>query len=170
MSYIVRTKASWAQTQNELEELFAKWGVEEWTTNYPKGARSVAWSQSIPDRTVTITFVKNGKTVNLSMDKQQRAIDNLRVIYLALEAMRMNEKRGLTEVLQSAYMQLDAPKTKRDPYEVLGTVHGVSLEVAEAVYRTMARKYHPDSIPSGDLDKFKELNEAIEEIRKEKNG
>ncbi len=163
MSYTLRTQATWSQTQRELDETFKKWGVTEWATDYPKGARSVAWSQSESDRLVTLSYTKDGKQVNLQMGKQQRAVDNLRVLYLAVEAMRMNEKRGLTEVLQSAYLQLGSPDT-RSPQEVLGVMMGAPLEVAEAAYKARARVAHPDN--GGSAEKMKELNKAIEEIRR----
>lgn len=146
MSYILHTDKSWHQTQLDLSETFDKWGISEWTTNYPRGARLSGINQSAVDKTVTLTYTKNGKQVNLQMDKQDRAIDNLRVLYLAVEAMRLNEKRGLAEVLQSAYLQLQAP-IQKDPYRVLGIMPEAALEAAESVYRTMARKYHPDSKP-----------------------
>lgn len=91
MSYSITTTTSWAQTQSELEDTFKKWGVSDWQTDYPRGARSVAWSQSEVDRTVRLSFTKNGKLVNLEMGTQRRAVDNLRVLYLAVEAMRLNE-------------------------------------------------------------------------------
>jgi hypothetical protein len=110
-----------------------------------------------------LTYTKDGKEVILSMGKQNRAVDNLRVLYLAIEAMRMNEKRGIGDVIGSAYLQLAAPPKAKDPYEVLEIRQGASLEIAEAVYRTMVKKAHPDA--GGSIEKVKELNHAIEEIR-----
>ncbi len=165
MSYTVRTNKSWHETQQELSDTFKKWGIKEWTTNYPRGARLSAWQQSEVDRLITLTYVKNGKTINLQMGKQNRAVDNLRVLYLVIEDMRMSEKRGISEVLESAYMQLGAPKSRRNPHEILGISPDSPLQVAEAAYRTLASKYHPDSKPNGDTEKFKEISEAIKEIR-----
>lgn len=167
MSYSITTKASWSQTQRELSDEFDKWGISEWTTNYPKGARLQGQNQTENDRAVTLSYTKNGKQINLSMDSQSRAVDNLRALYLSIQSMRLIEKRGLSEAVQSAYMQLDAPR-KIDPYRVLGIMPESTLEIAESVYRTMARKYHPDSKPDGNIEKFKEIQEAIEMIRKEK--
>lgn len=162
MSYIVRTQKTWHQTQQELGDTFERWGVKDWETNYPKGARSEAWTQSELDRTVTLTYIKNGKTVNLQMGKQNRAVDNLRVLFLAVEDMRMNEKRGIAEVLQSAYAQLEAPKAKRSPWEILGVMPGAPLEVSRAAYKALAMKAHPDR--GGSVEKMQELNEAIKEV------
>src|SRR5438046_1452866 len=108
-SYSLTTKKTWHETMQELEDQMRRWGVTQWETNYPKGARSETWSQQEEERTVKLTYHKSGKTVTLVMGKQNRAVDNLRVLYLAVEAMRLNERRGLSSVLESAYLQLAAP-------------------------------------------------------------
>lgn len=148
----------------ELEDQMRLWGVTQWETNYPKGARSDAWSQKEEDRTIKLTYRKNGKSVTLVMGKQNRAVDNLRVLYLAVEAMRLNERRGISDVLESAYLQLASPTQVVDPYELLEIRPDASLEVAEAAYKAKVRNIHPDRGGSNDL--MKALNKAIEEIRK----
>jgi len=162
--YSLTTKKTWNETMQELEDQMRLWGVNQWETNYPKGARSEAWSQKEEVRTVKLTYNKNGKTVNLIMGKQNRAVDNLRVLYLAIEAMRLNERRGISDVLESAYLQLAAPTQGRDPYEILEIRPDASLEVAEAVYKAKVRNIHPDR--GGSTEHMKALNRAIDEIRK----
>jgi hypothetical protein len=163
-SYSLTTKKTWHETMQELEDQMRLWGVTQWETNYPKGARSEAWSQKESDRTVKLTYTKNGKTVTLVMGKQNRAVDNLRVLYLAIEAMRLNERRGISEVLESAYLQLAAPTEAIDPYELLEIRPDASLEVAEAAYKAKVRTLHPDR--GGSTGQMKALNRAIDEIRK----
>jgi hypothetical protein len=163
-SYSLTTKKTWQQTMQELEEQMRLWGVTQWETNYPRGARSEEGSQKEIDRTVKLTYTKNGKTVNLVMGKQNRAVDNLRVLYLAVEAMRLNERRGISDVLESAYLQLAAPTQAIDPYELLEIRPDASLEVAEAVYKAKVRNIHPDR--GGSSEHMKALNRAIDEIRK----
>ena len=162
--YSLTTKKTWQETMQELEEQMRRWGVTQWETNYPKGARSEAWSQQEEDRTVKLTYHKNGKTVTLVMGKQNRAVDNLRVLYLAVEAMRLNERRGISDVLESAYLQLAAPTQAIDPYELLEIRPDTSLEVAEAAYKAKVRKVHPDR--GGSSEQMKALNRAIDEMRK----
>ena len=141
-----------------------RWGVTQWETNYPRGARSDARLQKEVDRTVKLTYNQKGRTVTLVMGKQQRAVDNLRVLYLAVEAMRLNEVRGIHELLESAYLQLAAPAQVADPYEVLEIRPDASLEVVEAVYKAKVKMVHPDKGGSELL--MKRLNQAIEAIRK----
>lgn len=166
-SYTITTKKSWSATQNELADEFDKWGVTEWETNYPRGARLEGHNQSEADRMVTLTYKKDGHTVNLTMSNQDRAVDNLRVLFLAIESMRLNERRGIGEVLQQAYLQIAGPETKKTPWELLSIYPGSPIAVAEAAYKTAAAKAHPD-VPGGSMEKMKELNEAIALIREGK--
>src|SRR5207248_10099276 len=163
-NYSLTTKKTWHETMQELDGEMRRWGVRQWETNYPKGERSDAWSQKEEDRTVKLTYHKNGITVTLVMGKQNRAVDNLRVLYLAVEAMRLNERRGSSDVLESAYVQLAAPTQAIDPYECLEIRPDASLEVAEAAYKAKVRNIHPDR--GGSNEQMKALNRAIEEIRK----
>jgi hypothetical protein len=168
MGYSLTTQKTWHETQRELQREFELWEIKDWETNYPKGARLDARYQTQEDRTVKLTYTKDHHRVELVMGKQNRAVDNLRVLYLAVEAMRLNEKRGIGEIVAAAYAQLAAPEgatLERDPFEVLGIREDSPIEVAEAVYRMMATKYHPDSKPNGSAERMAELNKAIEKIR-----
>src|SRR6187402_4006899 len=98
--YSLVTDKSWYTTMLDLAETFRKWkGVTYWNvTPNPRGSREYRklenWNQSIYDRAVVLEYKLRGVTVTLTMDKQQRAVDNLRVLYLAVEDMRMIEARG----------------------------------------------------------------------------
>jgi hypothetical protein len=158
MSYTIHTTVSWEQTMRELRETMAKWGVADWDVFKP----------SERGGTVTLKYVKNGRTVTLPMSRQATAKDNLRVLYLAVEAMRMNDKREIGDVIQDAYLQLAAPESFIDPYELLGIRPDTDIEIAEAAYKAKVRKAHPDA--GGSEEQMKKLNDAIEKIRKERNG
>ncbi len=162
--YSLRTPKSWPQTLSDLETTMTKWGVDHWETNTPRGSHLKGSGQSLDDRSVTLKYTKDKRTINLTMDKQDRAVDNLRVLYLATEAIRMNEKRGIADVVKSAYLQLDGPTQKRNPYEVIGLFDNTPLDVCEAVYKVKVKELHPDV--GGSTEKFMELQLAIEEIRR----
>ena len=60
-----------------------------------------------------------------------------------------------------------------DPYKILGVPEDASDEEIKKAYRELARKYHPDNYhdnPLEDLaqEKMKEINEAYEQITKER--
>jgi hypothetical protein len=163
-SYSLSTKKTWRETYIELSDTMDKWGIISWKVTEPKGAKKEVFNQSDEERTITLTYLLRGRTISLTMGKQDRAVDNLRVLFLAVEAMRLNERRGISDVLESAYLQLAAPTQEIDPYELLEIRPDASLEVAEAVYKAKVRNIHPDR--GGSTEHMKIFNKAIEEIRK----
>lgn len=170
MNYSLFTKKTWTETRTDLRETFAKWESDterriDWSIDTPVGPARAHSYLSPADRTVSLSFVHptTGQEVVLTMNAQARPVDNLRVLYLAVEAMRMNEKRGIGEVMREAYLQLPAPAVERDPYEVLGVRSDSPPEVIEASYRALAKKLHPDA--GGDEEAFKELRAAYEKVR-----
>ncbi len=64
----------------------------------------------------------------------------------------------------------------KDPYKVLGIEPTATDDEIKSAYRELARKYHPDNYvnsPLSDLaeEKMKEINEAYDEVQKERlNG
>lgn len=166
--YKITTQKSWSTTQNDLAREFEAWGVKEWATDYPKGARMEGFNQDIITRTVNLTYVKNGRTVTLSMGKQARALENLRVLYIAINAIRMNERRGIGELMSSVYLQLEEGAShEKSPYEKLGLQEGLPLSVYEAMYKDLAKFAHPDA--GGSEWEMTELNGAINKIRNQLN-
>ena len=62
-----------------------------------------------------------------------------------------------------------------DPYSVLGVSSSASNDEIKKAYRELSRKYHPDSYannPLSDLaeEKFKEVQEAYDQIMKQREG
>lgn len=167
-TYRLATDLSWARTQDDLAETFRLWDVNRWSIHCKLARRFADRSyQTREERRVELRYVKQRHEVYLEMDRQERAVDNLRVLYLAVEAMRLNERRGLAEVIGEAYLQLPPGSPRvHDPYEVLGVRPDTDMEVIEAAYRALAKKLHPDT--GGSVEKMQELNTALERIKEER--
>lgn len=167
MPYKLSTRKTWSQTLDELADTMQKWGVKEWNVKPTVAPRKQY--QSPIERTVTLTYTKAGQPVTLTMDKQARAEDNLRVLYLACEDMRLNDLCGIADVVAAAYSQelarvSQAPGQAAALYATLGVRMDADWDVIEAAYKAAVRKAHPDA--GGSHERMAELNAAMEQIRK----
>lgn len=52
----------------------------------------------------------------------------------------------------------------KSPYDILGLKEGASYAEIKKAYRNLAKIYHPDNKETGDDARFREINEAYEEI------
>lgn len=160
MTYRISTDKTYLETKAELGDQFRKWGVSEWHVNR---------SDSTYGATVTVEWFPAGSQNlrALSSNDQARPQDNLRKLYLIVEALRLNEARGLEAQMREYYLQLPAPPTSRDPFEVLGVRSDTDLEDIEAIYKNKAKRLHPDT-SAEDGKAMTELNVAMDRIRAEK--
>jgi DnaJ-class molecular chaperone len=76
--------------------------------------------------------------------------------------------RTFQETIQEAQMRtrISIPRPPPSPYDILNVMPFSSLEICEGSYRNLAKRYHPDNRETGDIEKMKVVNVAIEEIRK----
>ena len=162
MSYTLRSKKSYAEEIEALAVEFDRWGVRKWSLEPQRVDGRKSW-WSAEEVRVTVRFEKNGQTIVLSMADQERPVDNLRVLTLGIEAIRLNEVRGIGQVMREAYLQIAGPRARRDPYEVLGVLRDSDVEVVRAVYLAKAKKLHPDV--GGDPAAFAELQEAYDALK-----
>jgi hypothetical protein len=160
------SKKTWAEEHLALADVFRRWGVQQWEVSCAFwGQKASNYTQTPQQRAVFIKFAHpDGQTIQLRMDSESRAIDNLQQMRLGLNEMYGIWRRGLENMVRTAYMQLSAPEVFRDPYEVLGVRPDTDVEDIEAMYRIKAKRSHPD-IEGGSDAAMKGLNEAIERIR-----
>ena len=163
MGYRLTTDKTWSATLRDLTRCFEIWGVRRWEVE-SDGISKASWSQNEATRAVHLHFEKfGGATVDLTYSAQARAQDNLRVLFLAVDAMRLNEKRGIGDLIRDSYLQLAAPPRARNPREVLGIAADADIEIAEATFRVLAKRAHPDA--GGTAEQMAELNIAIDALR-----
>lgn len=157
----------WVTCRDRLLECIAKWqkkykaaGV---TIDCPAAPRYTLRFADKADRAVSVTFTA-GQHIDrtVTIDRFERPVDNLWALPIGLDAIRLNELRGLDDVARQVYEALPAPR-KRDPWEVLGLRPDADLDAIEAVYRTKAKRLHPDA--GGSPEAFRELQEAYEAVK-----
>lgn len=157
--YRLSTNMSWYQTECDLGATFDKWGVRHYQII---GQKYLKRQQQTPEeRTVSVIFTHpSGKEVRVTKGDLARGVDNFRALYLALEDMRMLEKRGVADVVREALAQLPPGRSDQDPLTILGVPFGASEDQIKARWRELARKHHPDV--GGDADEFKRLSSAYQ--------
>ena len=125
-----------------------------------------------------------GRPVVFPCDRYGRVEMNLAAVAATLEAKRAIERHGVSTLerefegyaaLPSGDAAKDAaaasaqghrpasPTIKVPPHVVLGIAEGAPIEVAEAAWKALAKKHHPDV--GGDEAKAAEVNAAIARIR-----
>lgn len=174
-NYSIFTKKTWAETVNDLAETFRKWHVSRWHLVPAKPVfNPKKLSQSLEERTVELRYTKDGSEVVLVSRGQERAIDNVRALYLAVERMRLVDAAGLTDIVRQAYAQLPPPSATaavalpaRSPYAVLGVQPDAPLVVIEAAWKARLKSAHPDA--GGTAAAAAEVNVAMDAIRKERS-
>jgi hypothetical protein len=170
MAYKLTTKKTWSETVKDLETTFDKWGVgEAWKIDPWKAPKSRAAFQMPNNRLVKLTFSLSGREIVLSTNEQNRAVDNLRALYLAVERMRMIEVAGVQDLVRAAYAQLPAPPDPNDPYAVLGVPRNWDVQAIEAYWRNLMKTVHPDTAgDAGSGIQAQRYNAAMAAIRKER--
>lgn len=159
MSYRMQTKVETERTRREIEGELRRWRE---VSDYEIPLR-VERSQT----QAFVRFVLRAIPITIQCSTQASYGNNLRCVFYAVQAMRMNEVRGIADTMKNAYAQLAAPATARDPYEVLGVRPDAEWQVINGAHRAMANKTHPDK-PGGSAEAFKEVQEAMEKIAAER--
>lgn len=158
---------AWAQTEDELGETFRKWGVDTW--NIERGYRGQKVYGLTPEqRRVTVKWQSpDGRPAALSCDEHDTPKENLRALYLGIESYRLNEYRGVGNIVAAAYAQLAAPASA-DPFSVLGVGRDASNDDVRAKWRELAQEHHPDH--GGDPARFREITAARDDILSEREA
>lgn len=144
MTYHMTTKVTSYVTEQDLAETFAKWGVDDYQVDFNvMRSKHGRHGMTAAERGVTVRWRPRGAQheVVLSMDRHATPQDNVRVLYLAIDALRLNEKRGLGDAMRSAYLQLEAGGNH---WQTLGIPPLSSRAEIERAFRLAANYAHPD--------------------------
>ena len=165
MTYTMNTTWDAARSRAAIRDELDKWNptygtevVDLDTIDFPKAGREV--------KKAAVHFALRGVNIKIECDSQWTYKQNIRCVAYAVNAMRMNEKRGIGDTMRKAYLQLEAPKEQRDPYEILQVRPDASQIVLDAAYKAQANVRHPDK--GGTKELMQELNDAHERIRVER--
>jgi len=168
---------SWRKLTSEVAETFRKWRVVEWALE-PEKQPPLRNRYHLPDhQTVKIRWRKLGKQISLVCSSENTAPDNLQLLATTIETLRLNEVRKVDRLGAGAYSLMyppPAPKTPvapppiddTNPYAVLGVSPSYTLAIIEIIWKARLRAEHPDV--GGDEERAKALNEAMDEIRRQR--
>jgi hypothetical protein len=126
--------------------------------------------QRTPDDPGACLYFKlDGVQLSMPCDKWLRVEDNIAAIAKHINAVRMMEQWGVGEVSQMfvGFSALPAPQAIAAWWDVLGMPRDCDMELVRARYRSLAKKYHPDS-PEGDTEKFNAVAQAYDQAAAEK--
>lgn len=143
-----------------------------------------ALGRTLPDPGVAIYFMLEKQEIVMAQDLFDQPYGNVRSLALAIEAMRALERHGGGTMMKRAFngfaalpppgAQPGGPRPWREILEVEcpanpdGATREAFLMMAEARFKTKARKAHPDA--GGSTDAMAELNGALEAARAELGG
>ena len=159
-AYRLDTTKTWDQTYRDLQTQFQRWASHRgeripWNVHNVRGQPQVTLTYTLPGQ----------PEITLTMASQARDRDNLRVLFLAIEALRLNEYRGIDNLVREAYLMLPSPVGERDPWEVLGLRPDAPPAVLKASYQALAKVFHPDNGTAPDARAMAELNAAWEKVK-----
>ena len=165
-------KKSWKELMASIRATFRKWGVTGYQIEPAQPPRARNHYHTYGERRVRVRFRVGAKPIDLACDSETVAHDNLALLALALESLRINEVRRIDGLMVTAYRQIDPlpiPKAaaptldESDPYAVLGVEQRYPLAVIEAIWKARLRVEHPDA--GGSSAMATKLNAAMADIR-----
>ena len=185
----MQTQKTWQELEHELATVFALWEIdrgEYGVTKLNPGAGVKVWYY--------LSFDPDRKEVTSAW--QDRSDENLWVCVDALTAMQRAAKRGVSIFSAGVELIALPPgdpnavppggasegptgrrtraaadgksrfRTLRQASQALGVDVDATSEDVEDMSRLKARRYHTDNQETGDLERFKEVQEAAEFIKR----
>lgn len=117
------------------------------------------------DPGVAIYFKLNGKPRSFGCDHWRSVEDNVHALSLTISAMRGMERWGVSQMLERVFQGFTALPAPSSWRSIFSLGKDADLAAAEAAYKALAKKCHPDN--GGTAERMVELNAAIAEARTE---
>lgn len=116
------------------------------------------------------TWYFNGHRMYYSYDLGDKFVDNLnivsKVIELEVDAL-INERKQVEDFISAFSEDDDVEEQRKEARIALGLDADVKdLNVINQRYKALAKEHHPDT-PTGDIGKFKAINNAHKIIKRE---
>lgn len=104
----------------------------------------------------------------LACDVYSTVEDNLWALVRTLDALRQIERDGSPALINRAFKGFAAlpDPEKKQWFEILNVPANADAETVKASYFTLAKKYHPDNLETGDVQQFHDVQQAYEKWKK----
>lgn len=116
------------------------------------------------------TWYYAGHRMQYENTSQKKFVDNLSIVAQVIEKeveLVLSEKKLLEEFIAEFAEDEDVGEERKEAREFFGLTHDhKDIEEVNKRYKEMAKTLHPD-MPTGDVEKFKKLNNAHKILKRE---
>ena len=116
------------------------------------------------------TWYYSNHRMYYSHNLQGKFVDNLHVLFKVLESeanLVLSEKKTFDDFITEFRENSDVEDKRKDAREFFDVNHDMNdFEIITQKYKAMAKELHPD-MPTGDTEKFKQLNIAHKILKRE---
>ena len=152
------------QLKNNIVMLLRNIGVNENDIDVP--VENVA----IKKAKASATWYYCGHRMYYSHNMQNKFVDNLHVLFRVIEIesnLVLSEKKTFDDFISEFREDSDVDDKRKEARKFFGVdPDSNDLEIITTKYKAMAKELHPD-MPSGDTEKFKQLNIAHKILKRE---
>ena len=152
------------QLKNNIFKLLTSIGINENDIDVP--VENIA----IKKAKASATWYYSGHRMYFSHNMQSKFVDNLHVLFKVIEmesSLVLSEKKTFDDFISEFREDSDVDDKRKEAREFFGVSHDLNdLEIISKKYKDMAKELHPD-MPTGDTEKFKQLNIAHKILKRE---
>ncbi len=152
------------QFQNNIIKTLKKINVNEYSIDVNLKPFAVKAGQAYA------SWYFDGRNLHYSYKSCKKYVENLYVVSKVIE-IEVNElilgKKTSEEFIHEFSEDKDVEDKRKKARTVLGVSHdSLDMDEIDAKYKELAKQHHPD-MPSGSVEKFKEINHAHKTLKRE---